>query len=103
MPVFMVERELPVPSMALLLAANRAIEQTARRLAARGQHVRHRQCLFIPDEARAVCLFEAETAELVREVNEEADMPFVRILEVTDLVLCGENSPAQGGTEPGSI
>lgn len=102
MAIYMVERDLPMPSAERLRTAHAAIVQAAKRMAARGQYVTHMQCVFVPEEARAVCLFEAETADLVQEVNEEADVPFVRILEVTDFIFFGENSLGPEKIAPGS-
>jgi len=40
---------------------------------------------FVPGEAHCMCLFEAENADYVREVNETAQIPFTRIVEALDL------------------
>ena len=91
MPTYMVERDLPVPSIDRLQAANADIALAIKRLAARGKQVSYLRCILVPEESRAVCLFESATAELVREVNEEAQVPFVRILQVNDFVLQHQN------------
>jgi hypothetical protein len=36
-------------------------------------------------EARCMCLFEATGPELVKELNEQAKIPFTRIVEAMDL------------------
>lgn len=108
MPVYMVERDLPMASVERLRAAHRAIARVAEAFAAQGKHIAHLRCIFVPQEARSVCLFEAPTAELVREVNEEAGVPFVRILEVDDFIPPGADGihtvPKEGTSEsaPGS-
>jgi muconolactone delta-isomerase len=84
--VYMVERDLPTASVERLRAAQRAISLAARRLAAEGKPIRYIRCIFVPGEARSICLFDSPTAELVREVNEEAGVPFVRILPAIDVV-----------------
>lgn len=82
----MVERDLPTASVERLRADQRAIAQVTRRLATQGKHIRYIRCIFVPGEARSVCLFDSPTAELVREVNEEAGVPFVRILPAIEVV-----------------
>jgi hypothetical protein len=87
MSVYIVERDLPMATVERLHADHIAIARASLQLAARGQHVTHTRCLFVPQEARTVCLFESPTAELVRDVNEEAGVPFVRIVPAIDVSL----------------
>lgn len=54
-------------------------------LRAEGKNVRYIRTTFVPGEAHCMCLFEAESADLVREVNEAAQIPFTRIVEALDL------------------
>ena len=51
----------------------------------RGRPVRYIRSTFVPGEARCMCLFEAKTADAVRDVNESAGLPFTRIVEALDL------------------
>ena len=85
MPVYMVERELSGITMEQLGAAQRAAIETGQRFTAQGKAVRHIRSTFVPGESRCMCLFEAPTPELVREVNETARIPFTRIVEAVDL------------------
>jgi hypothetical protein len=85
MAVYMVERELPGVSMEQLAAAQRAAIETGEQFTAKGKNVRYIRTTFVPNESSCMCLFEADDADLVREVNEAAQIPFTRIVEALDL------------------
>lgn len=85
MPVFLVDRNLPGITPEELAAAQRAAMRTSDEFSARGKAVRYIRSTFMPGEARCMCLFEAATPELVREVNEAARIPFTRVVEAVDL------------------
>ncbi len=85
MPVYMADRDLPGSTPRQLAAAqHRAIEASAR-LTARGTAVRYLRSVYVPGDARLMCLFEAPDAASVMEVNEEAQIPFLRVVEALDL------------------
>ncbi len=85
MAVYMVERDLPGVTMDQLAAAQKAAIETGQQFTAEGKNVRYIRTTFVPNEAHCMCLFEAENADLVREVNETAKIPFTRIIEALDL------------------
>ena len=85
MAVYMVERELPGVTMDQLAAAQKAAIETGQQFTAEGKNVRYIRTTFVPGEAHCMCLFEADNADLVREVNETAQIPFTRIVEALDL------------------
>lgn len=85
MPVFMVDRDLPGITDEQLAAAQQAAIRTSKDFTAKGRPVRYIRSTFVPGEARCMCLFEAATPELVREVNEVAEIPFTRVTEARDL------------------
>ena len=85
MSVYMVERELPGVTMEQLAAAQKAAIETGKQFTADGKNVRYIRTTFVPNEASCMCLFEADNADLVREVNEAAQIPFNRIVEALDL------------------
>jgi hypothetical protein len=85
MTVFMVERELKGISMEQLAAAQRAAIDTARTYCSQGKPVRYIRTTFVPGEDRAMCLFEAADAEQVKDLNDEAKIPYTRIIEALDL------------------
>jgi hypothetical protein len=41
--------------------------------------------LFLPQEARCLCLFEAVDAESVRSLNDTAQIPFTSVTEALEL------------------
>jgi len=85
MPVYMVERDLAGITMEQLAAAQRAAIETGKRFSAQGKPVRYIRSMFVPGESRCMCLFEAPSPQLVKEVNEAAKIPFSRIVEALDL------------------
>jgi muconolactone delta-isomerase len=85
MPVFMVDRDLPGISMEALAAAQRAAIDTSREFSEQGKPVRYLRSTFVPGDAHCMCLFEAPDAELVRQVNDEAKIPYTRVSEAYDL------------------
>jgi len=85
MPVFLVERELPGITMEQLASAQKRAIQVGKELTAEGRQVRYIRSMFVPGEARCMCLFEAADPQLVREANERAEIPFTRIVPAEDL------------------
>ncbi|MFQ6029892.1 MAG: DUF4242 domain-containing protein [Dehalococcoidia bacterium] len=85
MTVYMVERELPGITMEQLAGAQKAAIETSQRFTARGEDVRYIRSTYVPGESHCMCLFEAPSAERVKEVNEVASIPFTRIVEALDL------------------
>lgn len=85
MAIYMVDRELPGVTMDQLGAAQKAAIETGQKFTAEGKNVRYIRTTFVPGEAHCMCLFEADNADLVREVNEAAQIPFTRIVEAMDL------------------
>ena len=85
MPVYMVERSLPGIQMEQLAAAQKAAIETSEKFTAAGKDVRYIRTTFVPGEAHCMCLFEASDAELVKEVNQTAQIPFTRVVEALDL------------------
>lgn len=85
MAVYMVERNLAGITMPQLAGAQQAAIATSRRFTADGTPVRYIRSTFVPGEARCMCLFDATSADDVKKVNEEAQLPFTRIVEALDL------------------
>ena len=85
MAVYMVERELPGISIEQLAAAQKAAIETGQQFTGEGKNVRYIRTTFVPGEARCMCLFEADNAELVKEVNDTAQIPYKRVVEALDL------------------
>lgn len=85
MPVYMVERQLPGITMDQLAGAQQAAISTSQQFTNQGRAVRYIRSTYVPGEAHCMCLFEAPNADLVKEVNEAANIPFTRIVEALDL------------------
>jgi hypothetical protein len=85
MAVYMVERDLPGVTMDQLGAAQKGAIETSRQFTAEGKDVRYIRSIFVPGEARCMCLFEAPNPDVVKEVNDEAKIPYTRIVEAKDL------------------
>ena len=85
MAVYMVERDLTGITMPQLEGAQQAAIATSRRSTADGTPVRYIRSTFVPGEARCMCLFDATSADDVRKVNDDAQLPYTRIVEALDL------------------
>lgn len=85
MPIYMVDRELPGVTMDQLAAAQKAAIETGKRLTAEGKPVRYIRTTFVPKESHCMCLFEAPNPELVKQLNDEAKIPYTRVIEAADL------------------
>jgi muconolactone delta-isomerase len=85
MTVYLVDRQLPGIDAAGLAAAQRAAIETSERFQNEGKRVRYIRSTFVPGEANCMCLFDADSADLVRDVNQTAGLPFTRIVEAMDL------------------
>ncbi len=85
MPTYLVDRDLPGMTQDQLAAARRAAAEIARRFSAEGKPVRYIRSLFLPQEARCLCLFEARDAECVRSLNDTAQIPFTSVTEALEL------------------
>lgn len=85
MAIYMVDRSLPGITMDQLAAAQKAAIETARRFTAEGKPARYIRSTFVPSESRCMCLFEAHTPEVVKELNDQAKIPYTRVVEAADL------------------
>ena len=85
MAVYMVDRDLPRITPEGLVALQGAEIAAAHDLSSVGRPVRYLRSLFIPGEARCMCLFEATDEATVAELNELARLPFTRIIAALDL------------------
>ena len=85
MAVYMVDRELPGATTDLLAGAQRAAIETSEQFTAEGKPVRYIRSTFVPGDSHCMCLFEAPNEELVREVNDTAELPYTQVREALDL------------------
>ncbi len=85
MPVYMVDRDLPGIKMEQLAAAQKAAIDLSQKMTSQGKNVRYIRSAFVPGEAHCMCFFEAANPDVVKELNESANIPFKRIVEAMDL------------------
>lgn len=85
MTVYMVERDLKGIQMGDLAAAQQLAIKTAGDYTAKGTPVRYIRSTFAPEDGRCMCLFEAANPEDVKRLNDEANIPYSRVVEAMDL------------------
>ena len=85
MTTYAVQRTLTGITMDQLAGAQKAAIACSDAMTADGRSVRYIRSNFYPATARCTCLFEAASADDVRNVNEKAKLPFDKIEEVLDL------------------
>jgi muconolactone delta-isomerase len=85
MPVYMVDRDLPGIAMDDLAAAQQRAIEWSQRYQSDGKDVRYIRSTFVPGESHCMCLFDAPSAELVIQLNEDAGIPYTRVTDALDL------------------
>jgi len=90
MTVYMVERNLPGIGLDELAAAQKAAIVAARDMRRQGSSIRYIRSTFVPGRGRCMCLFEAGSPGLVKQLNDAAGIPYEAIVEACDLT---PNSP----------
>ena len=85
MNVYMVERELKGISMEDLGGAQKAAIGKAAEMSGSGRGVRYLRSTFTPEDGRCMCLFEAGSEADVKRLNDEAGIPYSRIVPALDL------------------
>ena len=85
MSTYMVERELPGISMGQLADAQKAAIDTSKQFTRQGKPVEYIRSTYVPGENKCMCLFEAESADTVKAVNDTAKIPYTRVVEAMDL------------------
>ena len=96
--MFLVLRDLPGVTRDQYSAAQDAIADAAQRASPAGREVRYLGEFFLPRSGRAVCVFGAESASDVADVNQRAGVSFTEVLEAVEL----RRSGPQGGTPASS-
>ena len=85
MPTFMVDRSLPGITKEQLAQAQKTAIEMSEQFSAHGKPVRYIRSMFLPEEARCMCMFEAQSPEHVKLLNQTANLPFTRIVQAEDL------------------
>lgn len=85
MSVFMVERDLKGIAMDDLAGAQQAAIGKAEEMRNGGSEIRYIRTTFAPEDGRCMCLFEASSDAEVRRLNDEAGLPYSRVVPALDL------------------
>lgn len=85
MTIYMVERDLKGISMEALGGAQKAAIGKAAQMAAAGTPIRYIRSTFAPEDGRCLCLFDAASEADVRRLNDEAGLPYHRVVPALDL------------------
>lgn len=85
MTVYIVERDLKGINMDALGAAQKAAIAKAAQMAAQGTAIRYIRSTFAPEDGRCMCLFDAASATDVMRLNDEAGLPYHRVVQALDL------------------
>ncbi len=80
MSVYMVERDLRGISMEDLGGAQKAAIGKAKEMSAAGTAIRYIRSTFAPDDGRCMCLFEAPSVTDVKRLNDDAGLPYNRVV-----------------------
>jgi hypothetical protein len=71
--------------MAALAAAQKAAIGKAAEMQNEGSDIRYIRTTFAPEDGRCMCLFEAESDSDVKRLNDEAGLPYNRVVPALDL------------------
>ena len=85
MAIFMVERDLKGIEMEDLAGAQKAAISKAEEMRRQGADVRYVRTTFAPEDGRCMCLFDAGSEADVKRLNDEAGLPYHRIVPAMDL------------------
>jgi len=85
MSTFMVERDLKGIAMGDLAAAQKAAIGKAEEMRRDGTDIRYVRTTFAPDDGRCMCLFEAASDVEVKRLNDDAGLPYSRVVPALDL------------------
>ncbi len=80
MAVFMVERNLKGISMEDLAGAQKAAIATAGEMTSNGDEISYIRSTFAPEDGRCMCLFNGQSEEQVRKLNDTAGLPYDRVV-----------------------
>lgn len=86
MTFYVVKRHLPGVTPEILSGAGLRAKTCAAEMTEEGIPVRWMRSFFIPETEETHCYFEADNSESVKEVNERANIPFLKIHDVLELV-----------------
>jgi hypothetical protein len=84
MAEFLVELYVPRTDDAAVKRGAANARRAAKKLTREGTPVRYLRSIFVPEDETCFYLYEAETAEAVREAARRADLPFERVAAISE-------------------
>lgn len=85
MTFFLAECAVPNKTYQEVKALLRTAAEMSEQIAGPGLVVRFIRALYVPGDDHLLCLYTASDATLVRDVNEAAQLPFLRIVEALEI------------------
>ena len=85
MSVYMVERNLKGISMEDLAGAQKAAIAKAGEMSNNGVQISYIRSTFAPEDGRCMCLFDSQSESDVRKLNDDAGLPYDRVVSALDL------------------
>ena len=83
--VYMVERDLKGISMEGLGGAQKAAIAEAAKMRGEGNSINYIRSTFAPGDGRCMCLFDGESADQVKSLNDRAGLPYNQVVAAMDL------------------
>lgn len=96
-PTYLVECYWPGADEAQLAATAARADLAARDLSGDGGRVAYLRSILVPEDEIVLCLFEADSAELVREASARAELPFERIVATREVGRTRTTTSRKGG------
>jgi Nickel responsive protein SCO4226-like len=85
MAKYVVERHLPGVTPEALAGAGLRAKTCCAEMTAEGQQVSWLRSFYLPEAQQTHCYFEGPSREAIEEVNQRAQIPFTRIVEVHEM------------------
>ena len=93
--LYLVEHDLHGLSSLQRATVHRALDEAVRREIQQGRQIRYVQRIYALAEHRCLCLFEATSADVVRNVNDIAQFPLARVIAVDSSMPCERGQMAE--------
>lgn len=85
MPMYLVERYWPGVTAGLLRQGLERCRQVIEEMRGQGTDIRDISCTLIPGEEVVFSLYEGPSAQVIRQLNERADVPVSRIVQAIEI------------------
>lgn len=92
--VCVIDLAASTPSIKDAEIVHQALEESCRRMTARGAHVHLLSSTYVPAESRWLCVFVAEDGDVARRTVDMAQIPERRVREAIDLMTLPANDRA---------